>query len=333
MGLTYPQCDLEPWEFASLLFQGPAQNCDKYVIGKEQHKDGGTHYHVYLHFPKKLNVKNPRYFDLAVDDPAPQSLLNKYQGDPTMTSLLNRTIYHPNIKRFGGKRADPEIDRWISYCKKEGNWDQHGFLENLFTFKHHEGYRNKKADLQAWERDAKAQQRSTPFPFELPNGTTIAAPEQDEDGKYDKRRHWLIVGPPDVGKSYHFMTEFQGRKAYWRPNNETPYEHGSYRQEQVIVIDDIWPKIQEILDITQVYLVERQVYGKSRYTPNFWAEDQARVIIWLLNEGNRPDYTKPSDKNYQAFISRFHIMEYVDGEWHVDRDPTVDNLDVWNNPH
>jgi len=338
IGLTYPQCNLDFPTFMDLLMGGHGRKCDKYAVGREEHADGNWHYHVYMHFPTKLNIKDPRYFDLEVDNQAPQWLINKYQGNnAVLESLLEREIYHPNIKKFGSKRSDPDIDRWISYCKKEGNWEQHGFLENLFTFKHWDGYRKQKADLQAWEYDAKAQQRKEPFPFELPDGRLIEKPQLDDDGKHEKRRSWLILGPPDVGKSFHFLNEFAKARAYWRPNNKYPYESAAYRQESVIVIDDLWPKLEEIMDVLQVYPMDKQVYGESRYTPNYWKEDQARVIIWLLNSENLPDYVKQDNPKYKIFRARFNILEWIVDSWSermIEDQSGVHYIDVnpsWNN--
>lgn len=292
VGLTYAQCHLKPDIFAMLLLsRNPGKNCDKYVIGAERHADGGEHYHVYMHFPKKIHTKNPRYFDLILGED---------------------WVAHPNIMRFKGQRADPEIDRWISYCKKGGLYDQSGFLENLFTFKHWVNYRKNKGDLEAWERDAKAQQLVNPFPFDNPDGSIVDKPVVGPTGHHNKKRHWLWHSPPDYGKSFYFMSELSESKTYWRPNNEYPYEADSYRGQQIIIIDDFWPKLEEILDITAVWSMEKQVYGKSRYRANYWPKNQARVIIWLLNEDKMPDYTKAGNKGYPAFAARFNVRQFPD---------------------
>lgn len=105
VGLTYAQCDLTMEELYEGLLVLPTQaaDFDKFVIGQEHHNDGGQHFHVYLHYPKAVHATTAAYWDV--------------EG------------YHPNIKRFGAKKVDSAIDRWISYCKKEGRWEQGGFLE------------------------------------------------------------------------------------------------------------------------------------------------------------------------------------------------------------
>lgn len=161
----------------------------KLVIGAEHHADGGQHYHVYVHFPKQLDLSDPRCFDIEE--------------------------YHPNIKTFKGKSPQSQMDRWISYCKKEGNWHQEGFLSNLFTFIHWQSYIKNKADLTQWEADAKAQQLKDPFPFKLPrerrtNGDFGFRVIKRADAAL-KNRHVLILGPPSTGKTKWANDTFEGR--------------------------------------------------------------------------------------------------------------------------
>lgn len=194
MGLTFPQCDLDFYNFAVAFFcHGYLGEAIKGVIGQEVHKDGGTHYHCYVHWNFKLRSRDPRMFDL--------------EG------------HHPNIKVFSGKGNKQQQDRWISYCKKEGLWYQFGFLQNLFTFIHWQNYRAQKQDLLAWEQDAMAQQLKPALPFRLPlefkdgrKGRTWVR----ENMLQVKRRNLLIWGPPNRGKSTWAQTEFEGKRAYMR---------------------------------------------------------------------------------------------------------------------
>lgn len=191
VGLTYAQCGLSMEEFGiQLMFELNERKVPvaKWVIGHEQHADGGWHFHVYLGLIKRLQSKNVAIFDVEQ--------------------------FHPNIKRFKSRQAgggDSQIDRWISYCKKSGKWRQEGFLSNLFTLIHWKDYRKNRADLSSWEADAKDQQRVTPFPFNLPNGQVVVKPQVNAaTGEFVKRRHWLILGPPDAGKSKWVNKTFKG---------------------------------------------------------------------------------------------------------------------------
>lgn len=38
-----------------------------YIVARESHEDGSPHIHAYLELDNKINVTNPRTFDLVVD--------------------------------------------------------------------------------------------------------------------------------------------------------------------------------------------------------------------------------------------------------------------------
>ncbi len=53
--------------------------CDQYLIGKESHQDGGTHFHVYIKWANSFRTRNVRHFDI--------------------------NGYHPNISKPRNERA------------------------------------------------------------------------------------------------------------------------------------------------------------------------------------------------------------------------------------
>lgn len=64
--LTYAQSKLSPEQIAEYL---GTIGCHRYVIGTERHRDGGTHFHVVAGWEKRIQTKNPRYFDIANEHP------------------------------------------------------------------------------------------------------------------------------------------------------------------------------------------------------------------------------------------------------------------------
>lgn len=153
-----------------------------------------------------------------------------------------------------------------------------------------------------------------PFPFLLPDGTEVKKPTNDANGfPAVKRRHYCFLAPPSSGKTSYFQKIFQGKRVYWRPaGNQYLFEKGSYRQEQVIIYDDVWPKFEELVAVCNVYETDMcQVYGASRYTPNYWKKHQQRVIIMLLNKENVPKYIKdPTDSHHKLFLARFKLRNW-----------------------
>lgn len=62
--LTFPQCEIEKTEAERRLKEGPFKdNIEWYLIGRELHKDGHHHLHIGLGFKKKVNIRQPEYFD------------------------------------------------------------------------------------------------------------------------------------------------------------------------------------------------------------------------------------------------------------------------------
>jgi hypothetical protein len=67
---------------------------DKYILGMEEHEDGGLHAHCVLWRSKRFDVKRATYFDVFGQHP------NIVKVHPGKTSVGNR----------------------IKYCKKDGDW-------------------------------------------------------------------------------------------------------------------------------------------------------------------------------------------------------------------
>lgn len=232
-----------------------------------------------------------------------------------------------------------------------GEWYQEGFLKNLFTFVHYKNYARNKADLALWEQDAMKQQLVNPYPFRLPDTEIeVKEPRMDAKGRYDKRHNWLIVAPPTSNKTFWVQTEFKGKKAYMRNGQSSykfPFEAQQYSDEPVIIYDDVVPQCQELIDVTNVWNVQKHVWGESRYGAKHWKLGQCRTVIWLLNEDAVPEYCYQESERYSKFRERFRFLwgerfDTEDGEWYVYWDE-IDHLPpknrneggnpgVWVNP-
>lgn len=87
--LTYAQCDAEKQDVLDHV-SSKHKDIDQYIIGQEKHADGNPHLHAYFSFKSKINIKNPRHFDV--------------KG------------FHPKIESVRAPSAA------IKYCQKEGNY-------------------------------------------------------------------------------------------------------------------------------------------------------------------------------------------------------------------
>ncbi len=95
--LTYPQVP-ESWTCELVLeYISKFGELVTYVIGEEEHKDGGKHYHVYARYVDKIDTRNANYFDI--------------------------------LSCHGNYQAVKKESAWTAYCMKNGK-----FLQNyLFT--------------------------------------------------------------------------------------------------------------------------------------------------------------------------------------------------------
>lgn len=92
--LTYSQINVDFPDFVHTIFDHACTtNCDGYAIGRESHEDGGTHYHVLLHYSAAVRTRNSRFFDLTFDNVG----------------------YHPNIQSVKSLRHA------YDYVTKDGN--------------------------------------------------------------------------------------------------------------------------------------------------------------------------------------------------------------------
>lgn len=68
--LTYPQCPIPFEDFVQVLFSLPCFTTypiDGYVISREAHQDGGTHYHCLLSTSQPVRTRDSTLFDLHFD--------------------------------------------------------------------------------------------------------------------------------------------------------------------------------------------------------------------------------------------------------------------------
>lgn len=93
--LTYSQCVGEKEDLLNFLHT--KLKILEYIVAKENHKDGGTHFHVYLALEKRCNITNPGYLDWEPEG-------------------IEAILYHPKIE------ACKSSFKVQQYCKKDGDY-------------------------------------------------------------------------------------------------------------------------------------------------------------------------------------------------------------------
>lgn len=102
VALTYSQCDrLDEEPLFTFLTSGLGKNPDYALLAREQHADGGRHFHALLYYNDGLRTRKSRYFDI--------------DG------------FHPNVQPVREPKA------WFSYCTKEPNYREFGVLPSKLS--------------------------------------------------------------------------------------------------------------------------------------------------------------------------------------------------------
>lgn len=131
--VTYPQCGDLSKDMVLQFFKNKGHICE-YVIGEEEHKDGGRHVHAAIHFSNKYNLTTQDGFDI--------------------------NGYHPNVQ------AAKSFANVKTYCKKDGN-----FIEDVALELTPEKFRERAADLEAYQDHMKQiAKKPVKWPIKLPDG-------------------------------------------------------------------------------------------------------------------------------------------------------------------
>lgn len=118
-----------------------------------------------------------------------------------------------------------------------------------------------------------------------------------------KQRHYYIWGPPSIGKTYLFQRLLQGKKAFMAPATAL-YRFEDYGDEDLIIYDDVLPCREELIEVSNTWLLRRERIGKARYNKRYWKLGHSRTIIILSN------FTCPITD--EAFTSRFICHNLVE---------------------
>lgn len=95
--LTTPTCPVEKEEALRQWKQACTTDVIEYIVCVEKHEDGSPHLHAFLRLDRKVNIKNPRLFDLKGED---------------------GRVYHTRIE---GCRSPKKVK---DYVKKDGDFIQ-----------------------------------------------------------------------------------------------------------------------------------------------------------------------------------------------------------------
>lgn len=253
-----------------------------YIVGTEEHADGGVHYHAFLKFSKKIDTINPRYFDV--------------------------NGVHPNIvKNIKSEKAVTE------YCMKGGNYISSG-IKAAAMFPNSKNFVKAYQDHIAWARFlSEANRKDIEYPIQLPHvDMWINKPVPEE-----RKRHWVIQGPPGCGKTLWLNTVFADRAVYLVPTG-SEFRWENYDNEDIVIFDDFRfspEHEEEIISMTNTWSLQVALPGKQRYYTRYFARGHTRTVLIVCND--IPDFI-----SQPRFATRFNIYNWKENP------PTPPRMDL-----
>lgn len=117
------------------------------------------------------------------------------------------------------------------------------------------------------------------------------------------------MGPASVGKTAWMCRVFADKRVYLR-QGDSKYPFDSFYGERVIVYDDVTPRMEELLYVSNTYTMRVRVYGPTRYTDRWFEKNSSRILVVLTNKTPEECYFKDEkDKlRLEAFYTRFNII-------------------------
>lgn len=275
-GLTYSQvAEADIKEVFTMLTK--LDQVEEIILAKEQHKDGGTHFHCFGSFNKKRKIKNQRFWDIT---------------------LTSGQVLHPNVKKLKGKAG---VGHWKRYCCKEG-----AFLSTMSVdLSTHKNFEQRMKDFAAWKTYC-----ATPLESiynnspESKKGLHLFGADWPQDN--ERRRNLWIWGKSNIGKTTQVRLALEKWSVFNRVNDKFPYE--GYNGEEFVLVDDK-PELkkEELIHMLNGALPGREtpVFGETRYRR--YLLDIKKPVRFIIISNDPPSY-----EHQDWFKTRFRTIEVTD---------------------
>lgn len=287
--LTYPQCNLSMQYLLDFFV-------DKFritsgLVSLEKHIDGSPHLHIWVQFPKKINSRNPRLFDVQ--------------------------HFHPNIGfdksrgRKSKKKSKLDIFRYII---KDGLYLEY----NLNVQKYLKEYKNHKAHIadslisgEINLVNAVKQEPSLIFNLSSLQKNLNLFFSLSSVLKFKSRKSFWLYGSPGIGKSFSIRSHFPN--VYLKSQNRW---WDGYVNERFVLLDDFdCSELSHLLKIwSDSYLFNGEIKG-GVITPSY------EFFFVTSNYDLSYFYSEPMLK--KAMLRRFTIIncdQYLDNNGYFNFD-------------
>jgi len=259
--LTYSQTTITYDDIRAALEENIGwHRIKEWWISREQHEDGGLHWHVLLAFKQRLHIRDARW------------LFDVFEAHPNIAKVTDGPKSWNALKAYVAKDG-------VLWSGQRFDWSKpNNFRRNL-------------QDYKSWGRQLEANRASNkPLRsfFEMPGLTMDAA---CREARLPPRVQSLwIWGKALVGKSTYAQTQLVRAQAavYCRSSGRYPYD--DYCGQQVIYCDDMVPTKEEICNVLTAHLLEVPVWGNNgtRYSTIYWPKNLDLSMLVISNQ--RPPY-------------------------------------------
>jgi len=314
--LTYPQCGLEPDHvLQTLLACTKTKDCG-IIVAQELHKDGNKHLHVYLEFPRKIDVKSSRYFNFITGKQGNYQKVKIRAACVRYVCKENKYVAHkidaPKIiqeyeAQLEKKKAknQPRNKRVYELVKEGKRFDEILLDATLgpFCLLHGNKIKNMIADF---EEIALKKQRLADKPAYL--HLKLPGKEFDLLKKMPfKSPQFWIYGPPNVGKTTFIQQLLDaGLKGFEIPNNNdfARWDDDLY---DFAFFDEF--KGQLTIQFLNSFLQGSRMHLPGKYVVG--GKVKTRNIPTFILSNYTPDqcYKNKSSYDLQPLLSRLNVFE------------------------
>lgn len=277
--LTYAQCDLSPDNVLEVL-NGKLE-LDKYIIAQENHKDGNKHIHAYLLLKKKINIRDPRYFDIREFHP-------KVEGCRSWKSVVKYVTKDGNY--ISNYDADV-LKRLISDNMKVGDIYEKArelakdgkVKEGIVMLEHSKTVRDLTIHGNAIQKNLRAlavKRRSPDFSID----------DFDLTFQWDRTKSLVLWGPTNTGKTSIAKALLPRALFVTHKDRLKEYDEDEY---EGIIFDDMsfkhWPREAQIhivdFDNDRQIDVKHGMAVIPAKTPRIFTTNMMPAEIMLANDG------------------------------------------------
>lgn len=130
-----------------------------------------------------------------------------------------------------------------------------------------------------------------------------------------KKRHWYVIGPSSLGKSFHLMNATMDMKVFWAESKRMDTALESYRDQELLVFDDNKIDMHMVIDISNTHKYMKKRSAGDRNFDRYWKKNQTRTMVILSYLPLPNELGK--DESFQERFNVLHVTEPLElpSEW------------------